>query len=80
MTIIQYRNNIPDWASHQTKNNTIKEVWVKAWEGRFAVLRDSEAVSLRHERVDKDIPFILNQRDWKPIKDIEGYEEVNNLL
>mgnify|MGYP006447480419 CR=1 FL=1 len=82
MTIIQYRDNIYNTANHSVDPNTkkIQKVWVEAWPNRYACLRNSETVTLRHERINKDIKTILQERDWTPLSNIDGYEKVMEII
>jgi len=73
MTIIQYRDDVPTWAEHSVDPDTGDpvEVWVEAWQDRYAYLRASEAVTLRHERVDRSIAETMIARGWT-LADVGG--------
>jgi len=82
MVIIQYRDTLPDWAEHSVDSDTGKptEVWVEAWQDRYACLRESQAVTLRHERVDRSIAQVLTRRAWTPLEGLPGYDEAMDVL
>ena len=83
MTIIQYKTTLPNYASHTIDSETgeVQKVWVEAFpDGTVACLHNSQAVTLRHERVAKTIPEVLSQRGWTPLDTLDGHAEVQAAL
>jgi len=78
MITIQKRPNLPSTAVHVVHEGVIHETWCK--EGSdYIYLQTSSAVG-NVERLECSIAECLSNKNWSPLPNLDGYDEVMSVL